>query len=146
MKCSGEKNPQKMKKNNNQQYIGAPVMNIADQLSKEHIALQMNNGLVSAVGNRLVNEFQHQSGGKQHAQQHHRHSAKTPGQRESQGGFLNASGAKVKNQAVEKVLIMLTTPWPLQCAGKNGIADTLKQVESIRHDMVFRHKRHFLMN
>ena len=119
-------------------------MNIADQLAKEHIILQMKNRLVREFGNRLVNEFQHQAGGEQHADQHHRHPAEAPGQCESKGAFLNASGAKVKNQTVEKAPVTLTIRWPLQRAGKNGIADPLKQVEPMRHDIVFLHKRRFL--
>jgi hypothetical protein len=50
----------------------------------------------------------------------------------------------VKNKAVEKASIALTILWSLQCAGKNGIADTLKQVEPIRHDIVFLLIRRFL--
>jgi hypothetical protein len=50
----------------------------------------------------------------------------------------------VKKQAVEKVSITLTIRWPLQRAGENGIADTLKHVEPIRHYIVFLHIRRFL--
>ena len=119
-------------------------MNIADQLAKEHIILQMNNRLLGSVRNWLVNEFQHQSCRKQHAYQHHGHATKTPCQGESEGAFLNASGTKVKNQAVEKVSITITIRWSLQRAGKNGIAYTLEQVEPIWHDIVFLHIRRFL--
>jgi hypothetical protein len=120
------------------------MMNIADQLPEEHIVLQMNNRLVGAVGNWLVNKFQHYSCGKQNAHQHHRHTAKTPGQCESQSSFLYATGAKVKNQAVEKASITPTILLSLQRTGEDGIADTLKQVEPSRHRMVFLHKRRFL--
>ena len=119
-------------------------MNIADQLAKKHIILQMNNRLVGAVGDWLVNEFQHQSCSKQHAHQHHGHATKTPCQCESEGAFLYASGAKVKNQAVEKVSIALAILWSLQRTGKNGIADTLEQVEPIWHGIVFLHTERFL--
>lgn len=60
--------------------------------------------------------------------------------------MLDASGTKVKDQAVEKVSITLTILWFSECAGKNGIADTLKQVEPMLHDIVFLHKRRFLKN
>lgn len=58
--------------------------------------------------------------------------------------MLNASGAKMKDQTVEKVSISLSIRWSLQSAGKNGIADTLKYVEPIRHGIVFLHMRCFL--
>jgi hypothetical protein len=57
---------------------------------------------------------------------------------------VNAAGAKVKNQAVEKVSIMLSIRRSLQRAGKNGIADTLKQVEPTGCGIVFLHKQLFL--
>jgi hypothetical protein len=50
----------------------------------------------------------------------------------------------VKNQAVEKASVTLTIRWSLQRAGKNGIADTLEQVEPIRHGSVFLHTERFL--
>jgi len=52
MKCAGKKYPQKMEKDHNQQGICTPMVNIADQLTKEHIVLQVNNRLVGALGDR----------------------------------------------------------------------------------------------
>ena len=51
---------------------------------------------------------------------------------------------KVKNQTVEKVSITLAILWSLKRAGKNGIADTLKQVEPMGHGIEFLRKRRFL--
>ena len=106
--------------------------------------MQMNNRFVSTVGNRLVNKFQHQSCSKQRKHQHDGHATKTPCQGESESAFLNASWAKMKNKAVKKIPITLTIRWSLQRAGKNGIADTLEQIELIWHGIVFLHIKRFL--
>ena len=49
----------------------------------------------------------------------------------------------MKNQTVEKFSITLAILWSLQRAGKNGIADTLEQVELIWHGIVFLHLKRF---
>ncbi len=57
---------------------------------------------------------------------------------------MNASGTKVKNQAVEKVSITLTILWSLQRSGKNGISDTLQHVQPNCYGIFFLHKKRFV--
>ncbi len=128
MKRTAEKHPQKVQKDKNQQRIGAPVMNIANQLAKEHIVLQMNYRFIGAVGYRLIDKFEHQAGRKQHEYQHNGHPAKAPGQREPERALLNAARAEVQNQTVKKTSITLAANrWFPERAGENGIVNSLKQ-------------------
>ena len=82
MKRPAEKYPQKVEQHDQQQQIGAPVMDVADQLAEINRILQMHDGVVSPVGNGLVDEFEHQARGKKHSDQHQRHAAEPPGKRE----------------------------------------------------------------
>ena len=65
MKSPGEEYPEKVKENNNQKNICAPMMDVADELTKENVVLQVKDGLVGPVGNRLIDEFQHHARGEQ---------------------------------------------------------------------------------
>ena len=106
MKCAGEKFRQKVKENDNEQYVRTPVMYVSDELTKENIVLQVNDRLVGAVGNWLVDKFQHQTRCNMYIS-----TTAIPPRPHVSGterALLDASGAKVKNQAVEKVSITLT--------------------------------------
>ncbi len=96
MKRTAEKNPQKVQKNNQQQCVAAPVMNVADQLAEIDNILQADNRFISPVGDRLVGEFQHQARDKEYTHQHDRHPAKPPGKRKSKGALRDHPWAKVQ--------------------------------------------------
>ena len=101
MKCAAKKYPQKMKKNNEQQGIAAPVMNVANQATEKHGILQLNDGFIGLVGNSLVGKFQHQAGNKEHTHQHHRHAAEPPGERKIERSLRDRFGSEMQQQAVE---------------------------------------------
>jgi hypothetical protein len=100
-KAPVKKNPQQMKKDNQQQCISAPVMKIANQLTEKYGVLQVDDGGIGSIGNRLVDQFHHQPGGKQHGHQNDCHPTQPPGQRKFQSPFGDCAGAEMQNQAVK---------------------------------------------
>ena len=97
-----------MKKNDYQQGVAAPVVNIADQLTEVDSVLQMHDGFIGPVGYRLINKFEHQARDEKHANQDRRHPAQSPGQGESQSALRNHPRPKVQQKAVEKLTVTLT--------------------------------------
>ena len=101
MKRAGEKYPQKMKENDEQQGIAAPVMNVADQAAEKNGILQLNYGCIGLIGNRLVGKFQHQAGNEEHTHQHYRHAAQPPSEGEFERSLRHCFRAEMQQQAVE---------------------------------------------
>ncbi len=129
-----------MKKDNQQQPVAAPVMQVADQLTEKHGILQVDNLGIGSVGNRLVDQLHHQPGCKQRGHQHDGHPAQSPGQRKSQGSFGNCSRAEMQDQAVKQVAVALPINGFLVGSGKNRIPDSLKNVEPVRRRIYERHR------
>lgn len=49
-----------MEKDNDQEYVAAPVMDVSDQLTEQHVALQMDDGVVGIARHGLVDKFKHE--------------------------------------------------------------------------------------
>ena len=54
-------------------------MNIPQQLAKWDLIIQINNGVVSLVGKRCIDEFEYQACAQQQKQQHNGHDTQPPG-------------------------------------------------------------------
>ena len=126
MEGPGEEYPQEVQKNNDQNDVPAPVVNVAHELSEQNITLEMKDGLIGLVRKRLVNEFHQDSRSEQKKNQHHGHTAQSPGQGESEGSLRNGAGPEVQDQAVEKPQIVCTILYGPKGARENGVPDALK--------------------
>lgn len=139
MKGTGEKHPQKMQEHDDQKYLATPVVNVPDQLPEKHVLLEAKDGFIRFFGNRLVHEFQQHARPDQHEQQHHGHAAETPSKLKSERAFRNASGAKMKNQAVEEAPIALSVfRYPLY-ARENGMQNALRETWLILYRILLEH-------
>ncbi|MDZ7581780.1 MAG: hypothetical protein U5R30_14620 [Deltaproteobacteria bacterium] len=70
-KSAGEENPQAVQAQNDHEKIGAPEMDVADELSEGQSRLQANQRIVGLGGKRLVGELQQDAGEKLQRHQHH---------------------------------------------------------------------------
>ena len=102
------------------------MVNVAHELSEQDITLEMEDRLIGLVRKRLVNKFHQDSRSEQKKDQHHGHTAETPGQGESERSFLNGAGPEVKDQAVEKPSIACSIFYRPQRTRENGVPDALK--------------------
>ena len=87
VKAAGKKYPQTMQAGHNDQEIGAPEMQVADQLAEQKAFLKVRYRRIGLGGHGPVGELQQDAGEQLEAQKNGRHAAQTPGQCKSQGFF-----------------------------------------------------------
>ena len=79
-----------------QKYVGAPVMDISDQLTEGDILLQVENRFIGPAGKRLIHELEHQAGAEQKKYQHCGHTAQPPCQAEPEGALRHHPGTEME--------------------------------------------------
>jgi hypothetical protein len=116
-----------MEKDNDQKKVGAPMVDVSDQLPKKNIPLEEKDGIIGFARKRFINEFEQHARTNQQEYQYDSHTPETPRERQLEGSIRHGPGPKVQDQAVEKPSI---APWILHwalCTRKNGVTDALKE-------------------
>ena len=108
MEGACKENAEKMEKDHDQKDIGAPVVNVADQLSEKDILLKMEDRLIGSSRKRLVSEFQQQSCPEQEKNQYQCHAAQSPCQGKVERAFRDLSGSEVKDEAFKEPSVFFT--------------------------------------
>ena len=119
------------------------MMDISDKLAKENSILQVDDGFISSVGDRLICKFHQHARGEQQAHQNHGHASKSPGERESQRPLPNNLRTEVQHQGVQQTAAAFPLDLGTISAREDRIPDPLGEIESIwssiarLHDMIF---------
>ena len=115
-----------MQKDNDQNKVGAPMVDVSDQLSKENIPLEVKDGIIGFARKRLINEFEQHARPNQQEYQHDSHTPETPREGQSERSIRHGAGAKVQDQAVEKPSIAPLILHGALRTRKNRVSDSLK--------------------
>ena len=76
-------------------------MDIPDELSKNHLILENQDGLIGLAGRRLIHEHQKNTGGDLEQHEQDTHTAETPGEGIFQGLFRNGSRMDMEDEIIE---------------------------------------------
>ena len=106
------------------------MMDVPDELTKNHVVLQVKDGFVGSVGHRLIGKLQHHPRGEQEQYQDYSHAPQPPGESESQGSLPDNIGTEMQDQSIQPTPV--TPPLILDFVGmrEDRIPDSLKEVGS----------------
>ncbi len=128
MEGTGKEYPEKMEKDHHQKDVAAPVMDIAYKLSERDVMLEREDRLIGLLREWQVNKFEQHSRPKRDKDQDGGHPPETPGQGKSERTFRDGTRSEMKNNAIEKAKITLSTFHRPGCARKNRVFYSLKKV------------------